>query len=563
MSLSGNLRRIAQELRDLPVTRPSQRDPEARKQAIQYMLAQTVYDWAAIDGILFPDGNPLNLDVSDPGARKAWQDLRDNQVVIIGDLLDSWSGQGDLELDQSGLKGSYTEFQLLQWDTPEADPMDVLGVLLREFPAHFTPHSVKAGEWKFHRSIKRPPALDMMTLSNVWAVVAHERNNAVIDYLERSIPTRFLPKQLDRLGIIVQIEGAAVVDWQRWCKNRRDYYVAARQQQLDADAQNKPTAKSSLTDFLQARLDKARLRFDASTARDQFEAMPMIGARAKSSKTNRTWGIELEIIDAGAIAFDAAGGWRRERDGSLRQQIGDGRTYDPWEFVSPILDSTFSDGLWMICDQAQNTVKYHKAGVHVHVAATTRKRKVFDPVTKRQRMVGGKRMTTQQVSRLIELYATISPLLDPIIARTKTREFCVPTKVDQWAEGWFEQPTSKKPHRVRPLRKRADDAIQNAKWWAQVTHGPNHDTEPTNWKRHQELNLQALNKYGTIEFRSMGAIYDYEYLTRWAWLCRAMVDFAQSSAPMGLVYKLSDFNSLVRLLNAYTDEPLNLSRKAA
>jgi len=549
------------QIQALPVQRRSQSDGAFRESAIATLLARAVYDWAAADGVLFPDGNPLKLDATDPAIRQSWLDLRTSQRDIIGAVLDGWDGKSNIEFERDGVTLHADFFTLNQIDPPTRNPLDAFKIVRHAFPWMFAERPGHTGQWTFISYPTEQP--DLTTLAGLYRTLSLEQREHARMRMTGYISERFFPTEVPSADWQAALNSLLSMDWRKWTADRREYWRSQQQARAIFDASSPVPGKAKLTDFLQSRLDKARLHFDASTAREQFEALPMVGARAANAKTNRTWGIELEIIDAGAIAFDAAGGWRRERDGSLRSQIGDGRTYDPWEFVSPILDQTYSQGLWMICDQAQHTVKYHKAGVHIHVAATTRKRKEYDRRTKRSRIVGGDRMTTAQMSRLIELYATVSPLLDPIIARTKTREFCVPTKVDQWADGWFEAPTSKKPHRVRPARTRKDDAIQNAKFWAQVTKGPNHDTEPTNWKRHQELNLQALNKYGTIEFRSMGAIYDYEYLTRWAWLCRAMVDFAQSDAPIGQIYHLTDFDSLARMLNARSGEPLSLGRKAA
>lgn len=564
MSLKDKAIAARDEINALPVTRKSQSDPAIRENVITTIMQHVIYDWAAVDGSLFPDGNPLNLDLKDPAIRASWISVREHQRDIVAAHVDAWDGKSDLTFEQDGLSIDLARREVATIDPPQADPIKAFEIVRSYFPDLYI-HNPKRGEHVWEVNTANYPELDYHATQfrNVYAFVALEVKDLMKQELANHVGRRFDIASLQASAWAAGMQALASRDWIHYSRAQVAYHITQWRHVQQAKTEALKPKKAGLTDFLQARLDKARLHLDASTSLEQFKALRMVGARAKTSKTNRTWGIELEIIDAGAIAFDAAGGWQRIRDGSLRSQIGDARTYDPWEFVSPILDQTYSDGLWMICDQAQHTVKYHKAGVHVHVGTTTRKRKQYDPITKRTKVVGGERMTTHQVSRLIELYATVSPLLDPIIARTKTREFCVPTRVDQWAEGWYETPASKKPHRVRPLRERKDDAIQNARFWAQITKGPNHDQEPTNWKRHQELNLQSLNKYGTIEFRSMGAVYDYEYLTRWAWLCRAMVDYAQSDAPMSAVYQLTDFNSLAYLLNRYSGEPLNLGRKAA
>lgn len=552
------------ELRALPVTRPSKADPEKHESLVLWALRHASYDWAAIDSVMFPDGNPLALDLSDPNVAAAWKAVRHEQRATIEGLLDAaWSSSDSYFVyDEGGLRVELDVAQLRAMDAASTPPGAVADLIGKHFPA----------QWRVKHMASGPVTAAM----RVGVTIDPEKGkipylNAVLADRQRSIwGSYFLSSWADSgspdvgtraeqaLSELLAFDWADYIrrstrDWERWYKHFLVNQSAIQQPQSDTHVR--------VADWLRKRIDKARQGLILDTALDQFTALPVIGARAKNAKAGRTWGIELEIIDAGAIAYDAAGGWKRERDGSLRQQIGDGRVYDPWEFVSPILDSTFSQGLWMICDQAKHTVKYYKAGVHVHVSATTRAKKVYDPKTRRSTVIPGRRMTTGEVSRLIELYATVSPLLDPIIQRSKTREFCVPTQIDQWAKGWFTAPqTSKKPHRVKPLRQRKDDALENAKVWAQITKGPNHDAEPTEWKRHQELNLQSLNKYGTIEFRSMGAVYDYEYLIRWAWLCRAMVDYAQSDAPISAVYTVTDFDSLVALLMPTAAEPLALKK---
>jgi len=558
------------EINALPMTRRTQHDPAYRDEIITWVLARTVYDWEAIDKALFPDGDPLRLDLTKPDDLKAWTDIRSNQRQLAGDWLDSLPNvftDKTVTFAPPGLTATIDVADLLNLD-PATPPMDdVWRVLSKHFPSYVQMDQSRklwvlaSHENVFHRRSQdeiaalAPRILQQKVLRyHVWEQFAMALNTSsgIINPTNTVDTARTALRDIQRLNTSKALKRALVDQ-----KVIIDH--VERQKVINAQ----PSApKRTLEDFLNERLTKARLALDPSTALDQFNAIPMLGARAKNAKANRTWGIELEIIDAGAIAFDAAGGWTRERDGSLRAQIGDGRTYDPWEFVSPILSDTYSPGLWMICDQAKNTVKYHKAGVHVHVSATNRARKVYDPKVKRPVMKQGAPMTTAEVSRLIEIYATFSPLFDPIIARTKTREFCIPTRVDQWANGWYEAPASKKPHRrMNPLRGRSLSALDNAKNWAEPTQGPAHDG-PTNWKRHQELNLQSLNKYGTIEFRAMGANYDYEYLTRWAWLCRAMVDYAQSDAPLSAIYRVTDLAGLVSLLNSVTPESLNLRSSA-
>ena len=49
--------------------------------------------------------------------------------------------------------------------------------------------------------------------------------------------------------------------------------------------------------------------------------------------------------------------------------------------------------------------------------------------------------------------------------------------------------------------------------------------------RYRDINLQAFNQHGTIEFRLMGPKYDYAHLVRWAWLCRELVNISKLDLP--------------------------------
>lgn len=175
-------------------------------------------------------------------------------------------------------------------------------------------------------------------------------------------------------------------------------------------------------------------------------------------------------------------------------------------------------------------------------------------------------MTSEHVSRLLEAYSLISPLLFPVIRR-RTAEFCQPMDYTEWAEGWYRFPNSvpKKPHRLKLTRKIAktiNDPRKNVEQ-RMAKYKRTHSGSPTadNWGRYREVNIEALSKHGTIEFRSMGAIYNYEYLTRWAWMCRELTNYAQSTKPIKPFYTMKTLEEVLNFLELHAVEKLS-PRKA-
>ena len=279
--------------------------------------------------------------------------------------------------------------------------------------------------------------------------------------------------------------------------------------------------------------------------KEAIAMLPFIGHGFASS---RRWGIEIE--SGGARGIAAPKGWKRKGDGSLRSAwegwVNDGSlgdipipggevyiepqncptgvnhaydvynteaggydlidTYDPdcgqcgrWimaeagvapighvfkqqnddraEFVSPILGSMHSKGLESLLTEVVTQPQNDSAGVHVHVEATD--------------------LTPKQLGSLVYGYDRIEGLIESSYRRTK-REYC-------------------------KLRsdKSTLEVLKKSKTAARLLDVPAGD-------RYVTLNLCSLSAHGTVEFRAMGNVYDYEYLSRWAMFCREMVNIAKA-----------------------------------
>jgi len=266
--------------------------------------------------------------------------------------------------------------------------------------------------------------------------------------------------------------------------------------------------------------------------------------------SSRNWGIEVEV--AGARGCERPAGWGKKGDGSLRsaylphddenrhrdriwveddENSGDGHwinnpnftsydscvecmTYranngdsdgygDTAEFVSPILHSYHSKGLEKLLVQVNEQPQNNSAGVHVHVDASD--------------------LTVKHIGSLVYGYSVIEPLLEASYQRTK-RQYC----------------------RTRP----AQDNVAIVKSVKELSKdiGTLFDKESLyTGDRYVTLNLQALSDHGTVEFRAMGPVYDYEYLIKWAHICRELVNVAKAGVKPSEWNKVKSFNDLQSL----------------
>lgn len=150
------------------------------------------------------------------------------------------------------------------------------------------------------------------------------------------------------------------------------------------------------------------------------------------------------------------------------------------EFTSPILHSYHSKGLEQIVTQASTQPQNSTAGIHVHVEAS--------------------HLTTKQLGSLVYGYNVIEPILVSSYQR-ETREYCKYRESDE------------AQYILRALK---NEPYLPVKEFSSVG------------DRYVSLNLCSLRKYGTVEFRAMGPVYEYEYLIKWAQICRELVNIAKA-----------------------------------
>jgi hypothetical protein len=252
---------------------------------------------------------------------------------------------------------------------------------------------------------------------------------------------------------------------------------------------------------------------DTNEARESFASVPLLPEGTKSS---RTWGIEIETVQANHCTRPP--GWDRRGDGSLESIGGGGAcSYDYCdcdcddcsdgdhnecydgdddqgcaEFVSPILSHFNSAGLLSLANSIGDRECNDSPGIHVHVGASD-----LSPV---------------DVSRLTRIYSIVSPFLWELTYRNVTG-YCKDISPDNIA------------HWLASVRGFDKLSLGSDLSYTQRIAGDQPDD------RYHDLNLQALNAHGTIEFRAMGPHYDYKHLVRWAWLCRELVNLSKLAIP--------------------------------
>lgn len=274
-------------------------------------------------------------------------------------------------------------------------------------------------------------------------------------------------------------------------------------------------------------LKRSKREVDYRDAALHFSQIPIPAAGTTAS---RTWGIEVETVRADGIS--APVGWEREHDGSLDSDIDcscdcdncvdysehcessyDGcQSTEAAEFVSPILRSFNSRGLRELCDQIPTREDNTTPGIHVHV--------------------NGNDLSVSDVARLVVAYSAIEPLFEPLYHREE-RGYCKPMTTDNLRH-WL----------ANARRQTTDSFLPSA---TQVAL----DQPDT---RYDDVNLHALSKHGTVEFRAMGPFYDYDHLVRWAWICRELVNVSKLGLDQRIWTGCNSVADVVKVLRAYGSE---------
>jgi hypothetical protein len=68
------------------------------------------------------------------------------------------------------------------------------------------------------------------------------------------------------------------------------------------------------------------------------------------------------------------------------------------------------------------------------------------------------------------------------------------------------------------------------------------------------LNICSLSAHGTVEFRAMGPVYNYDHLVRWAMFCREMVASVGNGAKTKDFMAVSTWDDLMALFAKFGNE---------
>ena len=352
------------------------------------------------------------------------------------------------------------------------------------------------------------------------------------------------PSLANALADLISDYNTYKVDISRMKKYRYDLlrdqanYVSSYDQQRRAEASRK---FASFWDGMKNR----QIVATPSQAAEEWLTIPMAPA---GSATDRTWGIEIETVRANETS--RPNGWDSRYDGSLPSgdddpycdcgcdtcydasdnsdhcqdsnencYMDDSASYSSREFVSPILHNFNSTGLKKLCDDlGTDPDEDHRAGIHVHVGAGD--------------------LTVFDVTRLLVAYSAVERLIDPLLHR-KERTYCKSTTSDtlRWWLG-----------KMREYRHMNPDSTPDVKDLIY------RDSQSAPLGRYTDVNLHALSAHGTIEFRSMGAWYDYGHLARWAWFCREMVNVSKLGIDQSEWTSCQSITDVVNLLRKYGSE---------
>lgn len=156
---------------------------------------------------------------------------------------------------------------------------------------------------------------------------------------------------------------------------------------------------------------------------------------------------------------------------------------DSREFVSPILHSFHSKGLESLLAELSTQPQNDTAGVHVHVDVQS--------------------LNVKQLGSLVFGYNMVENILVSSYRRN-TREYCKLMETNHFRFTGQSVKALIRQNKVSNL------------------------TSVETYDRYVALNLEAIAAHGTVEFRAMGPVYEYEHLIRWASICREFVNVAKA-----------------------------------
>lgn len=312
-------------------------------------------------------------------------------------------------------------------------------------------------------------------------------------------------------------------------KNSRARVLAIQAQSMrDDSVMRRQVAAKNFSNYWDDMKRKQRTKAPTvAVASEAWETIPLAGA---GTETSRTWGIEVETVRADQTSRPR--GWSDVYDGSLPDggcdcncddccdgnHCGDtdycSSGSESREYVSPVLSHFNSSGLQQLCDDLGQEEETSTApGIHVHVGADD--------------------MTVMDIARLLFAYGVVAPLITPLYHR---QSFGYCNEMDGGNVQWW----------MGAVKKHLRDtgSLPDPRYICQ--------DQPAS--RYQDVNLHALSKHGTIEFRSMGPYYDYNHLIRWAWFVREMVNVSKLGLDQSVWTSCKTLEDVILVLRKYGNE---------
>lgn len=310
------------------------------------------------------------------------------------------------------------------------------------------------------------------------------------------------------------------------------------QKQREDKQQLKQLSRGNFQSFWSSMKNTVVSKVDKNEVEASFASIPILPSGTASS---RTWGIEIEVV--AATRTSRPRGWDARSDGSLEAaeyedsecQCGcdDCCEYDSHcgydecadggacvEYVSPILHHFNSDGVRRICTDLEGAPCNDSPGIHIHVGASD--------------------LTAPDIARLVVAYSAVSPYIWPLMHRERVN-YCRDITTDTIAY-WLSIAKDVALHKFEI----ADQHYSQPRY----LQGDQPDD------RYHDINLKALGAHGTVEFRALGPIYDYEHIIRWAWFCREMVNISRLPLPQSTWTNVRSMADVIKILQTYGREQL-------
>ena len=327
-------------------------------------------------------------------------------------------------------------------------------------------------------------------------------------------------------------------------------------------AQNQPKSKPTQWDKKQIEAFDTYFKNVRKGLKVEAEPFSAIDILPTGTKASRFWGIEPEVVHADGVKTPRS--WERKSDGSLRGlqheclpsnsgarpgtdpasvprtdhdedcesrqeeegcSCGEcfldcscgfvdevrpaGQTTQTAEWNSSPMRSYHSKGLEYLCNEIEYRDTNNSAGIHVHVNAGD-----LDPY---------------QVVQVGLIYTALEPLFMAEYKRV-ARNYCKEITTAELVSRFKQLGTVK-------------------------TMGGKYNIRSTfSSDRYYTVNIQALSSHGTLEFRAMGARYNYDFLIRWAHFLREIVNIAAANVPQKVWRNVRTFKDLVLLMAKYGKE---------